>query len=194
MDKLIGTTIVGVKRNGKTAIGGDSQATMGNMILKDSVLKVRKIYDDKVIVGFAGTVSDAFAMFRKIEGNLQKYSGNLERAVVEIAKEWQNVDSPVRRVEASLLIANKDKLYLVMGDGNVVEPTEDFISIGSGSVFALGAAKALLENTDLPAKEIVKKSLLIASQYCIYTNDHLNIEEVEWYGTTNTKRNCSRIR
>ena len=98
---------------------------------------------------------------------------------VEIAKEWQNVDSPVRRVEASLLIANKDKLYLVMGDGNVVEPTEDFISIGSGSVFALGAAKALLENTDLPAKEIVKKSLLIASQYCIYTNDHLNIEEVE---------------
>ena len=94
MDKLIGTTIVAVKRNGKTVIGGDSQATMGNMILKDSVLKVRKIYNDKVIVGFAGTVSDAFAMFRRIEGNLQKFSGNLERAVVEIAKEWQNVDSP----------------------------------------------------------------------------------------------------
>ena len=179
MDKLIGTTIVAVKRNGKTVIGGDSQATMGNMILKDSVLKVRKIYNDKVIVGFAGTVSDAFAMFRRIEGNLQKYSGNLERAVVEIAKEWQNVDSPVRRVEASILIANKDKLYMVMGDGNVVEPTEDFISIGSGSVFALGAAKALIENTDLDARTIVEKSLLIASQYCIYTNDHFNIEEVE---------------
>ena len=102
-----------------------------------------------------------------------------EKELVEIAKEWQNVDSPVRRVEASILIANKDKLYMVMGDGNVVEPTEDFISIGSGSVFALGAAKALIENTDLDARTIVEKSLLIASQYCIYTNDHLNIEEVE---------------
>ena len=179
MDKLMGTTIVAVKRNGKTVIGGDSQATLGNMILKDSVLKVRKIYNDKVIVGFAGAVSDAFAMFRRIESNLQKFSGNLERAVVEIAKEWQSVDSMLRKVEASLIIANKDKLYLVMGDGNVLQPTEDFISIGSGSVFALGAAKALIENTDMSARDIVEKSLLIASQYCIYTNDHLNIEEVE---------------
>ncbi len=179
MEELKGTTIVAVKRDGKTVIGGDSQATLGNMILKDSVVKVRKIYEDKVIVGFAGTVSDAFALFRRIEGNLQKFSGNLERAVVEVARDWQSLDSPLRRVEASLLIANKDKLYLVMGDGNIVEPTEGFISIGSGSVYALGAVKALLENTKLSAKEIVEKSLKIAGQYCIYTNDHLVIEEVE---------------
>lgn len=179
MEQLRGTTIVAVRRDGKTVIGGDSQATLGNMILKDSVVKVRKIYDDKVIVGFAGTVSDAFALFRRIEGNLQKFSGNLERAVVEIARDWQSLDSPLRKIEASLLIANKDKLYLVMGDGNIVEPTEGFISIGSGSVYALGATKALLENTKLSAREIVQKSLEIAGQYCIYTNDHLVIEEVE---------------
>ncbi len=165
MEQLKGTTIVAVRRNGKTVVGGDSQATLGNMILKDSVLKVRKIYNDKVIVGFAGAVSDAFAMFRKIDSNLQKFSGNLERAVVELTKEWQSVESPLRRVEASLIVGNKDKLC--------------FVSIGSGSVFALGAAKALLENTDLSAREIVEKSLKIAGQYCIYTNDHLNIEEVE---------------
>lgn len=179
MEQLKGTTIVAVRRDGKTVIGGDSQATLGNMILKDSVVKVRKIYQDKVIVGFAGTVSDAFALFRRIEGNLQKFSGNLERAVVEVARDWQSIDSPLRRLEASLLIANKDKLYLVMGDGNIVEPTEGFVSIGSGSVYALGAVKALLENTKLSAKEIVEKSLKIAGQYCIYTNDHLVIEEVE---------------
>jgi len=179
MEQLIGTTIVAVKRNGKTVIGGDSQATLGNMVLKDSVVKVRKIYEDKVVVGFAGTVSDAFALFRRIEGYLQKFSGNLERAVVEVARDWQNIDVPIRKMEASLLIANKDKLYLVMGDGNIVEPSDGFISIGSGSVFALGAVKALLENTQLSAHDIVEKSLKIASQYCIYTNNHFIIEEVE---------------
>ena len=179
MEQLIGTTIVAVKRNGKTVIGGDSQATLGNMVLKDSVIKVRKIYEDKVVVGFAGTVSDAFALFRRIEGYLQKFSGNLERAVVEVARDWQNIDVPIRKMEASLLIANKDKLYLVMGDGNIVEPSDGFISIGSGSVYALGAVKALLENTQLSAHDIVEKSLKIASQYCIYTNNHFIIEEVE---------------
>ncbi len=179
METLRGTTIVAVKRNGKTVIGGDSQATLGNMILKDSVVKVRKIFEGKVIVGFAGNVSEAFALFHKIEGNLQKFSGNLERAVVEIARDWQTIDAPLRRVEAQLIIANKDKLYLVMGDGNIVQPAEDFISIGSGSVFALGAANALVDNTKLSAREIVEKSLKIASKYCIYTNDHFVIEEVE---------------
>ncbi len=179
MEQLRGTTIVAVKRDGKTVIGGDSQATLGNMILKDSVVKVRKIYQDKVAIGFAGTVSDAFALFRRIENNLQKFSGNLERAVVEVARDWQNIDMPLRKMEASLIIANKEKLFLVMGDGNIVEPTEGFISIGSGSVFALGAAKALIENTNLSAREIVEKSLQVANQYCIYTNDHFIIEEVE---------------
>lgn len=179
MEQLRGTTIVAVKRDGKTVIGGDSQATLGNMILKDSVLKVRKVFNDKVIVGFAGTVSEAFAMFRKVEGNLEKFSGNLERAVVEIARQWQSIEAPLRTMNASLIIANKDKLYLVMGDGNVVEPEDGILSVGSGSVFALGASKALLENTNLSAREIVEKSLKIASLYCIYTNDHFNIEEVE---------------
>lgn len=179
MDRLEGTTIVAVKKDGKTVIGGDSQATLGNMILKDSVVKVRKVYNYKVIVGFAGTVSEAFAMFRRIDGNLHKFSGNLERAVVEIAREWQSIEAPLRTMNASLIIANKDKLYLVMGDGNVVEPADNILSVGSGSVFALGAAKALTENTELTAREIVEKSLKIASTYCIYTNENFTIEEVE---------------
>lgn len=179
MDRLEGTTIVAVKKDGKTVIGGDSQATLGNMILKDSVIKVRKVYNDKVIVGFAGTVSEAFAMFRRIDGNLHKFSGNLERAVVEIAREWQSIEAPLRTMNASLIIANKDKLYLVMGDGNVVEPADNILSVGSGSVYALGAAKALTENTNLSAREIVEKSLKIASTYCIYTNENFTIEEVE---------------
>ena len=179
MDRLEGTTIVAVKKDGKTVIGGDSQATLGNMILKDSVVKVRKVYNDKVIVGCAGTVSEAVAMFRRIDGNLHKFSGNLERAVVEIAREWQSIEAPLRTMNASLIIANKDKLYLVMGDGNVVEPADNILSVGSGSVYALGAAKALTENTDLSAREIVEKSLKIASTYCIYTNENFTIEEVE---------------
>ncbi len=179
MEQMLGTTIVAVKRDGKTVIGGDSQATLGNMVFKDSVVKVRKIYDDRVLVGFAGVVSDAFALFRRLEGNLHKFSGNLERAVVEIAREWQSVESPIRKLEASLIIANREKMYIIFGDGNVAEPSENFISVGSGSVFALGAAKALLDNTKLSAREIVEKSLGVAGQYCIYTNNHLVIEEVE---------------
>jgi len=178
MEKMLGTTIIGVRRDGKTVIGGDSQATLGDMIFKSTAVKVRKIYDGKVIVGFAGSVSDAFALFRKVEEGLNKYSGNLQRTVVEVARSWQNSESMSRKLEAMLLVANKDLMYVVSGDGNVIEPTDDFISIGSGQNFALGAARGLYENTKLSAREIVEKALIVASEYCIYTNNHLVIEEV----------------
>ena len=179
MEKMIGTTIVGVRRDGKTVIGGDSQATLGDMIFKNKAVKVRKLYDGKVIVGFAGTVSDAFGLFRKLEELLNKFSGNLQRSVVELARHWQSVDGAYRKLEAMLIVANKEHMYVVMGDGNVIEPDDQFISVGSGSVFALGAAKALYENTKLSAKTITEKALGIASEYCIHTNNHFVIEEVE---------------
>ena len=162
MEIIRGTTIVGVRRNGKTVIGGDSQAQLGeHFIIKDSVIKVRRIYDDKVIVGFAGNVSDAFAFFREIENALQKFSGNLQRAVVEVGSSWQNPKSAIRRLEAQLIVANATQMYLLTGDGNVIEPDDGIMSIGSGSYFAISAAKALIENTDLSAKDIVKKSLYL---------------------------------
>ena len=180
MDVIRGTTIVGVKRNGKTVIGGDSQAQLGeHFIIKDSVVKVRRIYDGKVIVGIAGVVSDAFAMLRKLESNLQKFSGNLQRAVVELESVWQSVDTAYRKLEAHIIVANDSEMYLLTGgDGNVIKPDDGVISIGSGSYFALAAAKALLDNTDLDARQIVEKSLLIASHYCPHTNSNLTIEEV----------------
>ena len=173
-----GTTIVAVRRDGKTVIGGDSQATLGDMIFKNDVIKVRKIYGGKIIVGFAGTVSDAFTLFRKVEQFLNKYSGNLNRTVAEVAKIYQSGNG-IAKLDAVLIIASKDAMFLIMGDGNVVSPTVDYVSIGSGSNFALGAADALYNNTNLSAKEIVEKSLKVASEYCIYTNDRYHIEEVE---------------
>lgn len=180
MEVIRGTTIVGVQKDGKTVIGGDSQAQLGeHFIIKDSVVKVRRIYDGSVIVGIAGVVSDAFAMLRKLEDELQKFSGNLQRAVVELESGWQSVDSAFRKLDAHIIVANKDEMYLLTGgDGNVIKPDDGVISIGSGSYFALSAAKALIDNTDLSAREIVEKSLLIASHYCPHTNDHLTIEEV----------------
>ena len=178
MEQLRGTTIVAVKRNGKTVIGADSQATLGDMVFKNDVIKVRKIYNGKIILGFAGKVSDVFSLFRKIEELLNKFSGNLNRTVAEIAKMYQSGNATAN-LDAALIIANKDNMYVVMGDGNVVAPTVDYISIGSGSHFALGAADALFNNTKLDARKIVEKSLQIAGEYCIYTNDKLHIEEVE---------------
>lgn len=176
--ELRGTTIVAVRKDGKTVIGADSQATLGDMVFKNDVIKVRKIYNGKIIIGFAGKVSDVFALFRKVEELLNKYSGNLNRTVVEVAKMYQSGSSPAN-LDAALIIASKDNMYVIMGDGNVVAPTVNYISIGSGSHFALGAADALYNNTKLSAREIVEKSLQVAGEYCIYTNDKLHIEEVE---------------
>ncbi len=175
---FIGTTIVAVKRDGKTVFGADSQATMDTMIFKDGVKKLHKIYNDKVLVGFAGAVAPAFAVLRMLEENLNKYSGNLQRALVELSSGWQNLNAMRNGVEVMMIVANKDDMYIFTGDGMVTKPNDDFVSIGSGSRYAIGATRALFENTKLSGREIAEKALKIASDYCIYTNNHLFFEEV----------------
>ena len=177
METVHGTTIVAIKHKGKTVIAGDSQATLGSMICKDSVVKVRKIYDDKVIIGFAGKIGEAFVIVRMLENALQRFSGNLQRSAVEVASAWQR-DGNMRQLEASVLIADSEHLYNIMGDGVLVEANEGYMSVGSGSQFALGALHALVNNSELSAKEIALEALKTASKYCIYTNDHFVVEEV----------------
>ena len=173
-----GTTICAVKRDGKTAIAGDGQVTMGeNVIFKSNAVKVKRIYDDKVVVGFAGSVSDAFALSEKFEGMLQKFSGNLMRSAVELAELWRN-DKVARKLEALLIVADKDTLLIVSGTGEVIEPESGICAIGSGGNYALAAARALAKNTTLPADEIARQSLLIASELCVFTNDHITVEIV----------------
>ena len=172
------TTICAVKRNGVTAIAGDGQVTMGeSIILKGNAVKVKRIYDDKVVVGFAGSVSDAFTLSEKFEEMLQKYSGNLMRSAVELAEEWRK-GSMMRNLEAMLIIADKDNLLIVSGNGNVIDPEEGVCAIGSGGNYALAAARALLENTDLSAKEIVLRAMKIAADLCVFTNHNFTMETV----------------
>ncbi|HIT26771.1 MAG TPA: ATP-dependent protease subunit HslV [Candidatus Ornithoclostridium excrementipullorum] len=176
--ELKGTTICAVRRDGKIAVAGDGQVTMGeSVILKGNARKVKRIYDDKVVIGFAGSVSDAFTLSEKFEKMLQKYSGNLMRSAVELAELWRN-DKVVRKLEAMLIVADKDGLYLVSGSGDVIEPDGDACAIGSGGNYALAAARALLKETDLPAKDIAYKALKIASELCVFTNDNIVVEEV----------------
>lgn len=173
-----GTTICAVKRDGKTAIAGDGQVTMGeSVIFKSNAVKVKRIYNDKVVVGFAGSVSDAFALSEKFEGMLQNFSGNLMRSAVELAELWRN-DKVARKLEALLIVADKDTLLIVSGTGEVIEPESGICAIGSGGNYALAAARALAKNTDLPAEEIAKQSLLIASELCVFTNNHITVEIV----------------
>ena len=175
--ELRGTTIVGVKRNGKTAIAGDGQMTMGNMVMKATSRKVRRIYNDKVIIGFAGVVADAFNLCEKFEKMLNKFSGNLMRSAVELALIWRE-DKAARNLDATLIVADKDQMLLVTGNGDVIEPEDDVCAIGSGGFYALSAGKALIENTKLSAKEIAVKSLEVAGSICIYTNKNITVEEV----------------
>lgn len=177
MEQILGTTIFAVKRNGKTAIAGDGQATYGNVVLKATSKKVRRIYDDKVICGFAGGVADAFSLIEKFEEMLQKYSGNLMRSAVELAQLWRK-DEVMRKLEAMLIVADVNTLLIVSGTGEVVEPDDGVCSIGSGSNYALAAGRALLNNTNLSAKEIALKSLEIAADICIYTNHNIIVEEL----------------
>lgn len=175
---LEGTTICAVRRNGITAIGGDGQVTMGqSVILKGNAKKVKRIYEDKVVVGFAGSVSDAFTLSEKFEEMLQKYSGNLMRSAVELAEEWRK-GNMMRNLEAMLIVADKENLFIVGGDGNVVDPEQGVCAIGSGGNYALSAARALLENTELSAEEIVRRSMKIAADVCIFTNHNLTVEIV----------------
>ena len=173
-----GTTICAVKRGGVTAIAGDGQVTMGeSVIFKNTAVKVRRIYGGKVILGFAGSVTDAFALSERFEGMLNKFAGNLMRSAVELAELWRS-DKLGRRLEAMMITADKDTLLILSGTGEVIEPDEGICAIDSGGNYALAAARALVQNTDFSAEEIAKKSLKIASEICVFTNDHIICETV----------------
>lgn len=177
MEQFRGTTILSVRRDGKVVIGGDGQVTVGSTVMKANARKVRRLYKDKVIAGFAGGTADAFTLFERFEAKLESYHGNLVRAAVELAKDWRT-DKFLRRLEALLAVADKDSSLIITGNGDVIEPEEGIMAIGSGGAFAQSAARALLANTKLSAKSIVEKSLTIASEICIYTNNHFTIEEL----------------
>ena len=176
--ELKGTTILGVRKDGKCAIAGDGQVTLGeNTIMKHSAKKVRRIYNDSVVIGFAGSVADAFTLSERFEAKLQKHGGSLKRAAVDLAMDWRN-DKVMRKLEALLICADKDDLLIVSGTGEVIIPDDDIAAIGSGGMYALAAARALNENTDLSANEIARKGLEIASGICVYTNTNITVEEV----------------
>lgn len=177
MEQYRGTTILSVRRNGKVIIGGDGQVSMGNTIMKGNARKVRRLYHDKVIAGFAGGTADAFTLFERFEAKLEKHQGHLTRAAVELAKDWRT-DKILRRLEALLAVADKNASLIITGNGDVIEPENSLIAIGSGGPFAQSAARALLENTELDARSIVEKGLGIAADICIYTNNNLTIEEL----------------
>ena len=173
-----GTTILSVRRGNKVVIGGDGQVTLGNTVMKGNARKVRRLYHDQVIAGFAGATADAFTLFELFEAKLEKHRGNLTRAAVDMAKDWRT-DRALRKMEAMLVIADAKTSLMISGNGDVIEPEHDFMAIGSGGAFAQSAARALLENTELSAREIVEKSLRIAADICIYTNHNLRIEELD---------------
>jgi ATP-dependent HslUV protease subunit HslV len=175
--KFLGTTVIAVRRDGKVAIGGDGQVTFGNTILKHRARKVRRLYKGQVLVGFAGATADALTLFERLEKKLEAYSGQLLRATVELSKDWRT-DKILRRLEAFLIACDREHMLLISGAGDVVEPDEEVIAIGSGAPMALSAAKALLRFTDLSAREIVETSLRIAAEVCIYTNNEIVIEEL----------------
>lgn len=173
------TTIVAVKKDNQTAIAGDGQVTFGqNMVMKHTATKVRRLYDGRVVAGFAGSVADAFTLFGKFEEKLKAAGGNLTRAAVELAKEWRS-DKILRRLEALLIVADKEKIFIISGNGELIEPDEGIAAIGSGGAYALAAAKALYKFTDMPARDIACQALKIASEICVYTNDHITLEVIE---------------
>ena len=173
-----GTTICAVKRDGKIVVCGDGQVTMGqSVVFKNNAVKVRRIYNDKVVIGFAGTVADAFSLSERFEEMLNKFSGNLMKSAVELASLWR-MDKALRQLEAMMIVADKEQMLILSGTGEVIEPQDDVCAIGSGGNYALAAAKALMQNTNLSAKEIATKSILIASEICIFTNSNIVCEEV----------------
>lgn len=177
MDRFIGTTVLCVKRDNQVAMGGDGQVTFGNSILKSTSRKVRKLYHDKVLAGFAGGVADALTLFNRFEGKLEEFRGNIERASVELVKEWRT-DRALRRLEAMLIVADRQHQLLLSGSGELLTPDDGIIAIGSGAPYALSSSRALIKHSNLNAKEIVKESLLITSNICIYTNDQIVVEEI----------------
>jgi len=178
MDQYKGTTIVSVRRGNKVVIGGDGQVSQGNTVMKGNARKVRRLYKDQVIAGFAGGTADAFTLFERFEEQLEKHHGKLTRAAVELAKLWRTERS-LRRLEALLVVADKESSLIITGNGDVIEPEDSLMAIGSGGPFAQSAAKALLQNTDLSATEIVEKSLTIAADVCVFTNHNHTVEELD---------------
>ena len=175
--KVRSTTVIAVRRNGKVAMAGDGQVTMGQTVMKGNARKVRKIYDGKVMTGFAGATADAFTLLEKFEGQLKEYGGDITRAAVELAKEWRT-NKMLKNLEALLLVADAKTILLISGNGDVIEPQEDVLAIGSGGNYADAAALAYMESSELSALEIAEKSLKIASDICIYTNQHITAEEL----------------
>ncbi len=176
--KMMGTTICAVKKDGKIAVAGDGQVTMGeHTVFKATARKVRRIYNDSVVTGFAGSVADAFSLCERFEDKLTQCGGNLERAAVMLAQDWRG-DKGLRQLEAMLIVANKESMLIVSGTGEVIDPDDGVAAIGSGGNYALAAARALVQNTDLSAKEIAEKALHIAASICVYTNDNVIVEEV----------------
>jgi ATP-dependent HslUV protease subunit HslV len=172
---IYSTTILGIRHKGKVAMGGDGQVTLGNAVMKHSSRKIRKMHDDSIIAGFAGAAADAFTLFERFEQKLERYSGNLAKVVVELAKDWRT-DRYLRRLEALLAIMDKKSTFLVSGTGDVIEPDDGIIAIGSGGNFALAAARSLVKFSDLGAEKIVEEALTVASEICIYTNNNIHVE------------------
>lgn len=177
MEQIRSTTILGVRHKGQSAMAGDGQVSFGNAVLKSGARKIRKIYNGSVLAGFAGASADAFTLFEKFESRLEQYNGNLSRAAVELAKEWRT-DRFLRRLEAQLVVMNEENMFLISGTGDVIEPDDDVVAIGSGGTYAMAAAAALIKHSDLTAKQIVEEGLRIAANICIYTNANLTIEEL----------------
>jgi len=177
MEKVRSTTILGVRLRGKVAMGGDGQVTFGQTVVKHKARKIRSLRDGKILAGFAGSTADAMTLFSKFESKLDQHSGNLMKAAVELAKEWRS-DKVLRHLEALLAVLDREHSFIISGSGDVVEPDDGIVAIGSGGPYALAAARALMENTELDAEEVVRKSLEIASQICIYTNKEISVEVI----------------
>jgi len=175
--KLHSTTILSVRRDGRLAMGGDGQVTMGENVVKQKARKIRRLYNEKILAGFAGSTADALSLFSRFEQKLEEYHGNLSRAVVELAKDWRT-DRALRHLEALLLVADDKNTYLVSGNGDVIEPDDGMVAIGSGGPYALAAARALAKHTSLKPAEIVREAMLLAGQICIFTNDQITVEEL----------------
>ncbi len=178
MEQFRGTTILSVRRAGRVVIGGDGQVSLGNTVMKGNARKVRRLYREQVLAGFAGGTADAFTLFERFEAKLEKHGGNLTRSAVELAKDWRS-DRALRRLEALLCVADRDVSLVISGNGDVIQPEDDLMAIGSGGSFAQAAARALLDASELPAREIVERALHVAADICIYTNHNLTIEELE---------------
>jgi ATP-dependent HslUV protease subunit HslV len=176
MEEIHATTVICVRRDGKVALAGDGQVTVGNTVMKHGAAKVRRLYHDRIIAGFAGSAADAFALFSRFEAKLEEYRGNLERSVVELAKDWR-MDKYLRQLQAMLIVANIEKSFLISGTGDLIQPDEDgILAIGSGGPFALAAARALIKHTQLSAEEVAREAMHVAAEICIYTNDNITVE------------------